>query len=162
VVSRKFAFFEPLGDHPPHEGRACPEGRRRVREDEKGVPDEHTASRRRRRRAWRHQAERTQAKLTKGDSNVKLAQVFSPKRNAMGSFWRISKRSVSGRGEPNCQSDDALSFPCGFPLRIPLRVLAPTGYNPASNYPGFDRVKGNSITGLLAGGCSEERVSAGS
>jgi hypothetical protein len=34
--------------------------------------------------AWRHQAERAQAKLTKADSNVKLAQVFSPKHNGIG------------------------------------------------------------------------------
>ena len=34
--------------------------------------------------AWRHQAERAQAKLTKADSNMKLAQVFSPKQNGIG------------------------------------------------------------------------------
>jgi len=34
--------------------------------------------------AWRHQAEQARAKLAKADSEVKLAKVFSPKRDGVG------------------------------------------------------------------------------
>jgi hypothetical protein len=36
--------------------------------------------------AWRHQAEQAQQKLTKADSEVKLAKACSPKRNGVGQF----------------------------------------------------------------------------
>jgi hypothetical protein len=44
------------------------------------------------------------------------------------------------------------------PLRIAPRLLAPTGYNPASRYPSFDGTRDNSVAGLALQGATERSV----